>query len=76
MTSRGRAGGRPGLTLLEVLVALAIFLLSFAAISQLVTTAGHRALEARRKEEAARLARSKLAEVFAGAVPLTWTTVV
>jgi type II secretion system protein I len=68
------AGSRPGLTLLEVLVALAIFLLSLAAISQLVTTAGQRALDARRKEEAARLARSKLAEVFAGVVPMQSTS--
>ncbi len=70
MTSRGAAAARPGLTLLEVLVALAIFLLSLAAITRLVTFAGQRALDARRTEEGARLARSKLAEVFAGAVPL------
>jgi type II secretory pathway pseudopilin PulG len=56
--------------LLEVLLALAIFLMSLAAISQLVSSAGQRALDARRTEEAARLARSKFAEVFAGAVPL------
>jgi general secretion pathway protein I len=67
---RGTPRGRPGLTLLEVLVALAIFLLSFAAISQLVTFAGNRALDARRKDETARLARSKFAEVYAGVVPL------
>jgi prepilin-type N-terminal cleavage/methylation domain-containing protein len=67
---RGTAGSRPGLTLLEVLVALAIFLLSLAAITRLVTFAGQRALDARRSDEAGRLARSKLAEVFAGAVPL------
>jgi prepilin-type N-terminal cleavage/methylation domain-containing protein len=70
VTSRGAAAARPGLTLLEVLVALAIFLLSLAAITRLVTFAGQRALDARRTEEAARLARSKFAEVFAGAVPL------
>jgi len=69
---RSTAGGhRPGLTLLEVLVALAIFLLSLAAISQLVTSASKRALEARQKEETSRLARSKFAEVYAGVVPLT-----
>ena len=70
MIRRGTAGGRPALTLIEVLVALAIFLLSFAAITRLVTFAGQRALDARRTEEAARLARSKFAEVFAGVVPL------
>jgi hypothetical protein len=52
------------------LVALAIFLLSLAAITRLVTFAGQRALDARRTDEACRLARSKLAEVFAGVVPL------
>jgi general secretion pathway protein I len=66
----GTAGGRPGLTLIEVLVALAIFLLSLAAISRLVTFAGQRALDARRTDEASRLARSKFAEVYAGVVPL------
>jgi general secretion pathway protein I len=67
---RDTAGARPGLTLIEVLVALAIFLLSLTAISRLVTFAGQRALDARRTEEAARLARSKFSEVFAGVVPL------
>jgi prepilin-type N-terminal cleavage/methylation domain-containing protein len=70
VTLRGAARRRPGLTLLEVLLALAIFLMSLAAISQLVSSAGQRALDARRTEEAARLARSKFAEVSAGAVPL------
>ena len=41
MSRPGTAGGRPGLTLLEVLVALAIFLLSLAAITRLVTFAAH-----------------------------------
>jgi general secretion pathway protein I len=67
---RVTAGNRPGLTLLEVLVAMAIFLLSLGAITRLVTFAGQRALDARRTDEAGRLARSKLAEVFAGVVPL------
>jgi general secretion pathway protein I len=70
VTLRRMACSRPGLTLLEVLVALAIFLMSLAAISQLVTSAGKRALDARRKDETARLARSKYAEVYAGVVPL------
>jgi len=71
VTRRGTAGIRPGLTLIEVLVALAIFLLSLGAITRLVTFAGQRAADARRVDEAARLARSKLAEVYAGVVPLS-----
>ncbi len=70
MIRRGTAHGRHGLTLLEVLVALAIFLLSLGAITRLVTFAGQLALEARRTDEATRLARSKMSEVFAGVVPL------
>lgn len=71
MTRRGTAGLRPGLTLLEVLVALAIFLLSLGAITRLVTFAGQRAADARRLDEASRLAHSKLAEVYAGVVPMS-----
>ena len=61
---------RRGLSLLEVLVALAIFLLSFVAIGRLVTLAGDQALEVQYQSQAARLAQSKLNEVIAGVVPL------
>lgn len=71
MILRDTAGNRAGLTLLEVLVALTIFLLSLGAISQLVTFASQRAQDARHTDDAARLARSKLAEVFAGVVTLS-----
>src|SRR4051812_42042043 len=65
------ARARPGLTLLEVLVALAIFLLALAGLVHLVTVAGNRALEAQYQTRAAELCQSKLAEVQAGAVPLS-----
>lgn len=67
----GPFGRRPGLSLLEVLVALAVFLISLGAITQLVTLAGNRALDAQRRSEATRLCQSKLSEVVAGAVPLS-----
>jgi general secretion pathway protein I len=68
---RSSVSKRTGLTLIEVLVALAIFLLCLGAITRLVTFAGQRALDARRTDEAGRLARSKFAEVYAGVVPLS-----
>lgn len=61
---------RPGLSLIEVLVSLAIFLMSLAGLAYLLTIAGNHALEAQYRSEAAQLAQSKLAEVQAGAVPL------
>ncbi len=70
MTPRGASGPRPALTLLEVLIALAIFLLSLGALVELLSFAGRQAVDAKRSGESARLARSKLAEVLAGIVPL------
>jgi prepilin-type N-terminal cleavage/methylation domain-containing protein len=61
---------RRGLSLLEVIVALAIFLFSFIVISRLVVAGGDLALEVQQRAQAARLCQSKLAEVAAGAVPL------
>jgi general secretion pathway protein I len=57
---------RRGLSLLEVLVALAIFLLSFVAIGRLVTLASDHALDIQQQSQATRLAQSKLNEVIAG----------
>jgi prepilin-type N-terminal cleavage/methylation domain-containing protein len=65
--------GRPvrrGLSLLEVLVALAIFLLSLVGLGFLLTVAGNTALETQYRTQAAGMCQSKLAEVAAGAVPL------
>jgi type II secretion system protein I len=61
---------RKGLSLLEVLVALTIFLLSLVAISRLVEMGGERALEARERVLAAQKCESKMNEVVAGVVPL------
>jgi prepilin-type N-terminal cleavage/methylation domain-containing protein len=62
---------RPGLSLLEVLVALAIFLLSLAALSQLVNLASDRAIDTERRNQAGRICQSKLNEVMWGSIPLS-----
>ena len=60
---------RAGLSLLEVLVALAIFLLSLAAIAGLVDFGSERAQAAAMTTLGTRLAQGKLAEVEAGVAP-------
>lgn len=71
MTQRPiHAGRRPGLTLLEVLVALAIFLFAMVVMGGLITTAGDQALEVQYQSQAGQLCQTKLAEVNAGVVPL------
>jgi type II secretory pathway pseudopilin PulG len=57
--------------LLEVLLALTIFLLSMIAIGQLIILAGERAVEIELEGQATQLCQSKLAEVVSGAVPLS-----
>jgi general secretion pathway protein I len=72
MTSRlDPTSRRDGLTLLEVLIALGIFLMSLVAISALVTASADQALEVQQQSQAAQLCQSKLAEVIAGVVPLS-----
>ena len=66
-----RQSVRPGLSLLEVLVAMAIFLLSIIGISQLVSFASDRALEVQMRNQSVRLCQSKLAELKAGILPLS-----
>ncbi len=61
---------RPGLSLMEVLVALTIFLICFAVLSQLVTLASERALDVELRTRAAQLCQSKMNEVASGIVPL------
>jgi len=64
-----RSPRRPGLSLLEVLVALAIFLIALAAIAGLVDFGAERAQSAAMTTLGTRLAQSKLAEVEAGLTP-------
>jgi len=64
---------RPGLSLVEVLLAMTIFFMAIVAISRLVDIGTDRELDARMNTVAARLAQSKLAEVEMGIEPMTAT---
>ncbi len=69
--ARGPEGAaRSGLTLLEVLVALAIFYMSWVGIARLMEMATLQAVEARFQTIALQLAQSKMAEVVYGITPL------
>jgi general secretion pathway protein I len=62
---------RRGLSLLEVLVALAIFLFSLVALSQLIDIGSASARDVRWLGRASALAQSRMAEVMAGSLALT-----
>ena len=64
---------RSGLSLIEVLLALAIFLMSLVAIARLVDMGADRELEGRLQTRGTRLLQFKMAEIASGAVPLTAT---
>jgi prepilin-type N-terminal cleavage/methylation domain-containing protein len=69
MTRRAR---RAGLSLLEVVVALAILASSIVAIGQLITMSGERATEVEREAQGSMLCQRKLAELLIGPdVPTT-----
>jgi hypothetical protein len=70
MMQRAAPGRRPGLSLLEVLTALAIFLLSVVVISQMVDTAAQTAVRSQRLSRAALWGESVMAEMVAGTQPL------
>ena len=61
---------RRGLSLIEVLLALAILVISLAAISQLVDAGTARGNDARAATRGTQLAQGKMAEVEAGVVAL------
>jgi type II secretion system protein I len=61
---------RRGLSLLEVLVALAIFLFSIVALHQALNIGTNNAIDMQQHMQAAQLAQSKMAEVYVGAVPM------
>jgi type II secretion system protein I len=56
--------------LLEVLVALAIFLFSIVALHQALNIGTNNAVDMQQHMQAAQLAQSKMAEVYVGAVPM------
>jgi type II secretory pathway pseudopilin PulG len=62
------------LSLLEVLVALAIFLFSLMALSQLIGIGTDRARDVEWLGRASLLAQSRMAEAIAGSIPLTGTS--
>jgi hypothetical protein len=64
---------RAGLTLLEVIISLAIFLFSMVALLHLMSLSGDRAMEGSFQTEGTLRCRSKLAEVMNGAVPFSST---
>jgi prepilin-type N-terminal cleavage/methylation domain-containing protein len=67
---RLRQARREGLSLIEVLAALAIFLMALVALVHLVNTASNLAFEGHHRANAARICQSKLSEVISGAIPL------
>ena len=64
---------RKGLSLLEVLTALTIFMFSIVVISQMVNTSSRMAVESRRLTQAALLCESKIGELVSGLLPLEST---
>jgi hypothetical protein len=62
------------MSLIEVLLALTILLLSMVAIGQLVDIGADRGMDARMHVRGARLAQAKMAEVEAGVVNLQGST--
>jgi general secretion pathway protein I len=66
---RSHVRGRRGLTLLEVLLSLLIFVGAMAAIGQLVSNGVRAALHSRMQTQAILRCESKVAEVVGGVVP-------
>ena len=67
---RRRPGRRSGITLLEVVIALAIFLGAISVNSQIVNTGSQAAISAQQQSEAVRRCETVLAETLAGIIPL------
>jgi len=70
MTSPRRAAARRGLSLLEVLIALAVFLIAYVGVWQLMNLSSDQAVELTNRNRATQLAQSKLDEVLSGALAL------
>jgi len=67
--SANRKPTRAGLTLMEVILALAVLALSMAAIGELIRIGTHSARHAQDMTRAQILCESKLSEIVAGAAP-------
>jgi general secretion pathway protein I len=70
MTRAGRHQ-RSGLSLLEVLVALAILLFALVGLERLVSLGGDRAVDVQQQARGSQLCESKMAEVASGVVQLS-----
>lgn len=73
MILRPQTRPRAGLSLIEVLLALAIFMMSLVVIARLVDMGTDRELEARLQTRGSRLAAAKMAEFEAGAIDISST---
>ncbi|HEX4590188.1 MAG TPA: hypothetical protein VH120_09695 [Gemmataceae bacterium] len=67
----GNSSLRSGLSLLEVLAALAIFLFSLVALSQLISIGSGHAREIEWLGQGSLIAQSRMAEALAGSIPLS-----
>lgn len=67
---RRSVSARQGITILEVLLAVAIFLGAMTAIGSLLTTGAESAIQAKLHTEAVIRCQSKLAEAIAGVIEL------
>lgn len=68
--AHSRTFTRPGITLIEVLLGLAIFLMALVPLGALVDLGTDNALETMLQSDGTRLAQSKMAEVEAGVVAI------
>jgi general secretion pathway protein I len=71
LVRRQHAASRKGLSLLEVLAALAIFFFTAVALTQMVDSASRAAMRARRLTKAQLLAETKMDEITSGALELS-----
>lgn len=60
-----------GMTLLEVVIALAMLFAALAVISEILSTGAESSIKAQLRADATLLGESKLAEIVSGVVPLT-----
>ncbi len=68
-TRKSTPSDRRGISLLEVVLALGIFLGTFAVISQIINTGARAAMQAQAENDATLRAEGILNEVLAGALP-------
>ncbi len=66
-----RQSGRRGLTILEVIISIGIFLASATVVSQLLGTGTRAALAGRRRSQMTLLAETKMSEIAAGIREMT-----